>query len=62
MPKSTAKSRALGALEFLANRKKYSPAAVCAVYGDDAYLKMEVMAALRDAVLGGNNGEFGVTT
>ncbi len=61
MAKSTAKSGVVGALDFLANPKNYPPAAVCAVYGDDAYLKMEVMAALRKAALGGNDGEFGAT-
>ena len=47
-----AKLSTIGALEFLSRAKPLEAAAVCAVYGDEAYLKCEVLAALRRQVLG----------
>ena len=61
MAKRAAKSGVVSALDFLANPKKYPVAAVCAVFGDDAYLKMETMAALRREASGGEDGEFALT-
>jgi DNA polymerase-3 subunit delta len=58
---STAKSGVVGALEFLSHPDKHPPANVCAIFGDDAFLKGEVLAALRKQVLGGDDGEFGLT-
>ena len=62
MAKSAAKAGVASALDYLAHPDKYPAAGVCAVYGDDAFLKSEVLAALRRQVLGGDDGEFGLTT
>src|SRR5262249_6534199 len=37
------------------------PASVCAVFGDDAFLKGEVLSTLRKSLLGGDDGEFGLS-
>lgn len=60
--KSTSgKSGTIGALDFLEAPDRFSAASVCAVYGDDAFLKSEVLATLRRLVLGGKDGEFGLS-
>jgi len=69
---STAKSGVVAALQFLAKAGRGTTqsagpdaqptARVCAVFGDDAYLKSAVLAALRRQVLGGDEGEFSLTT
>jgi DNA polymerase-3 subunit delta len=58
----SAKSGDVRALEFLANEAKYAPQSVCAVYGDDAYLKSEVLNALRRQWLGDGDQEFSLST
>jgi DNA polymerase III subunit delta len=58
---SAAKSGVVDALEFLSHPDKYPPANICAVFGDDTFLKGEVLAALRKQLLGGNDGEFGLS-
>jgi DNA polymerase-3 subunit delta len=70
----TAKSATLSALDFLAQAgpdPARSPLAtqaaqtlwpLCAVVGDDAYLKSAVLVALRRVVLGSDSGEFALTT
>ncbi len=63
MAKSSAKKTgAISALDFLAHRDQNAVANVCAVFGDDAYLKSQVLAALRRALLCGDDGEFPLTT
>lgn len=62
MAKSTAKSSIAVALEYLARPEKYVVPGVVAVFGDDAYLKREVLTTLRRAVLGGGDSEFSLTT
>ena len=62
MAKSVAKAGAVSALDYLAHPEKYPLAGVCAVYGDDAFLKSEVLIAIRGQVLEGGEGEFGLTT
>jgi DNA polymerase-3 subunit delta len=61
MAKSSAKSGVVDALEFLTNPDKHPLANVCAVFGDDAFLKGEVLATLRRQLLGGADGEFGLS-
>ena len=61
MAKSSVKSGVVDALEFLSHPDKHPPANVCAVFGDDAFLKGEVLAALRRQLLGGDDGEFGLS-
>src|SRR4051794_10357768 len=58
---SAAKSGAVDALEFLSHPDKHPPANICAVFGDDAFLKSEVLCALRKQLLGKDDGEFGLT-
>src|SRR3972149_5841728 len=57
-----AKSSGLSALDYLAHPDKHPAVGVCAVYGDEDYLKREVLRALRRAVLGQDNGDFSLTT
>jgi DNA polymerase-3 subunit delta len=56
-----AKSKTLTALDFLTKPEKHPAAAVCAVYGDEAFLKRQVLVALRRQVLDGADGEFSLT-
>jgi DNA polymerase-3 subunit delta len=58
---ASSKSATVNALDFLQHPDQFSAAGVCAVYGDDAFLKSEVLAALRRLVLGGKDGEFGLS-
>lgn len=60
--RSTAKSTALSALDYLAQPEKHPATGVCAVYGADDYLKREVLQALRRDVLGDDDGEFSLAT
>ena len=62
MAKSTAKSAAVSGLEFLSNTKKYEAKPVCVVFGDDAYLKAEAVAALRRQVFGGESEDVSLST
>jgi DNA polymerase-3 subunit delta len=62
MAKSAAKTGAVSALDYLANPAKHSAAGVCAVHGDEAFLKSEVLAAIRREVLGGDDGGFSLST
>ena len=48
------------ALDFLAAATPAVPA-VCVIFGDDAFLKSEVLAVVRQAVLGDADGEFSQT-
>lgn len=61
MAKSSAKSGNLSATDFLAGPEKHSIGPICAVYGDEAFLKAEVLQALRKQILGGQDGEFALT-
>ena len=61
MAKSAVKATNPNAFEYLAQPNKYEPSAVCAVFGDEAYLKFEVLAALRRQVLGAEGAEFSLT-
>jgi DNA polymerase III subunit delta len=63
MPRAPAKKTGtLSALDYLSAPDKHLPAAVCAVFGDDAYLRSEVLATLRRRVLAGEDAEFALTT
>jgi DNA polymerase-3 subunit delta len=62
MAKSSAKSGTVSALEFLANPAKYPVAGVCAVYGDESFLKSEVLGTIRREVLAGDDGGFALST
>lgn len=62
MAKATSKPGNVTGLDYLSSPEKYSPAAICAVYGDDAFLKLEVLTALRQQVLGEGEADFSLTT
>ena len=62
MAKSAAKTGTVSALDYLAAPAKHSAKSVCAVYGDDAYLKSEVLSALRQDLLGGDQDSFSLST
>jgi DNA polymerase-3 subunit delta len=59
---SSAKSGGVSALEYLAAPDKYPVQGICAVFGNEAYLKSEVHTALRRHVLAGDDAEFALTT
>jgi DNA polymerase III subunit delta len=46
------------ALDVLFQAEPAPPAAVCAVFGDEAFLRREVLHILREAVLGKEEGDF----
>ena len=48
----------LHALEYLAHPEKHPPRPVCVVYGDEAFLRRQAILKLREAVLGGEEGDF----
>jgi DNA polymerase-3 subunit delta len=62
MAKTAAKSTTPSALDFLATPDKFELACLCAVFGDEAFLKREVLAVIRRQVLGDSEGEFSLTT
>ena len=55
-------SQAIVATDYLSRPQKIEPRPVCAVVGDDAFLKREVLRVLRAAVLGGHDAEFSLST
>jgi DNA polymerase-3 subunit delta len=48
----------LEALDYLAHPEKHPARSVCALFGDESFLKLQVLAALRKQVLTGDDGEF----
>jgi DNA polymerase-3 subunit delta len=54
-------AKTLHALDFLAQPEKYRPRPVCVVYGDEVFLKRQALLRLREAVLGGDEGDFSFT-
>ncbi len=60
MPKSKSSTvaGAVAALDFLAAPPSKSVPAVCVLFGDEPFLKSQVLALLRQAVLGEDDGEF----
>jgi hypothetical protein len=51
MAKSALKTGTVSALEYLVAPDKYPAQGICAVFGDEAYLKSEVLSTLRRQVL-----------
>ena len=63
MAKTTAaKSAVIPATTFLLAPDKHPAGPVCAVSGDEVFLKREVLVALRQQVLGSDQDEFSLTT
>jgi DNA polymerase-3 subunit delta len=50
------------ALDYLFQAEPAPPPAVCAVFGDEAFLRREVLRVLREAVLGKEEGDFSFST
>jgi len=61
MPAKSSKSAALAALDYLARPEKYPPARVCVIYGDETFLKREVLEKLKQQVVGGEQEDLPVT-
>ncbi|MCE9552015.1 MAG: DNA polymerase III subunit delta [Planctomycetes bacterium] len=51
-------SASIVALDFLAKLDSHAPKSVCVVFGDDAYLKRQVVAAIRQNVLTTDDAEL----
>ncbi|MEN6407039.1 MAG: DNA polymerase III subunit delta [Thermoguttaceae bacterium] len=51
----------IAAIDYLAQPAKYPPKAVCAVFGDELFLRRQAILCLRSAVLGDDDGEFSLT-
>jgi DNA polymerase-3 subunit delta len=51
-------SKPLHAIDYLEAPAPHPPAPVCVVFGDDAFLKRQVLTRLREEVLGGGEGDF----
>jgi len=64
MPKAKSSSgpQPIAALEYLANPAEFPARPVCVLFGDEPFLKSESLAALRAAVLGGEEAEFSSRT
>jgi len=52
----------IAALDYLAQPDRHPPLPVCAVFGNETFLRREAILSLRAAVLGGGDGEFSLTT
>ena len=50
------------ALDYVASPAKYPVRPVCAVFGNESFLRRQTILALRAAVLGGDEGDFSLTT
>lgn len=62
MAKSSTKAGVIAALEYISHPEKYPPSGTCAVFGDDEFLKAEVLGMLRQQALGAGDAELGLTT
>ena len=49
------------ALDYLAQADKHPPRPVCAVFGDESFLRRQAILCLRAAVLGGDDGDFSLS-
>ena len=55
-------AKALRAFDYLAKPEKHGPRAVCVLFGDESFLRRQVLLGIRRAVLGGDEGDFSLTT
>lgn len=56
-----AAAKTLHAFDYLAQPEKHPSRPVCAVYGDEAFLRRQAILKLRETVLGGEEGDFSYT-
>ncbi len=54
-------TKTLHAVDYLAAPQKHAPRPVCAVFGDEPFLRRQVLLQLRSAVLGGGEDDFSLT-
>lgn len=52
----------IAAFDYLAQPEKHPARSVCAVFGDELFLRRQAILCLRAAVLGGDDGDFSLTT
>jgi DNA polymerase-3 subunit delta len=52
----------ISALDYLAAPQKYPARPVCAVFGNESFLRRQVILGLRATVLGGDEGDFSLRT
>jgi DNA polymerase-3 subunit delta len=52
----------LDAINYLAQPDKHPPRPVCVAFGDDLFLRRQVLLGLRQAVLGGDEGDISLTS
>ena len=55
-------AKTLHAIDYLAKPQKHPPRPVCAVFGDEPFLRRQALIRLREAVLGGDEAEFSLAT
>lgn len=58
----TKAAKPIEAIEYLANPQKHAARPVCVVFGDETFLQRQALGALRQTVLGEEDGEFSLTT
>jgi DNA polymerase-3 subunit delta len=58
----SAKRGVVHALDYLADPASYAVGGMCALYGDEAFLKAESLVALRRHVLAGEDADFALNT
>jgi DNA polymerase-3 subunit delta len=51
-------AKVVHALDYLSQAEKHPPRPVCAIFGDDLFLRRESLQQLRKAVLGDEDGDF----
>jgi DNA polymerase-3 subunit delta len=56
-----AMAKPIDALDYLAHPAKHPATNVCALFGDEPFLKRQVLAVLKEQVLSGDDAEFSVT-
>jgi DNA polymerase-3 subunit delta len=55
-------AKALHAIDYLAAADAHPPRAVCVAFGDEPFLRRQVLRALRDIVLAGEEADFSIST
>ncbi len=55
-------AKALHAIEYLARPEKHPPQPVCVVFGDELFLRRQVLLAIRRGLLADEEGDFSLTS
>ena len=55
-------AKTLHAFDYLAHHQKHRPRAVCVLFGDEPFLRRQALLRIRQAVLGGDEGDFSLST